>query len=132
MVSGANGKMAPGGPGMKVPEKFVRSRRKSPDRDVDGVMGQHDDFKFEVVAFKFFRMVVVVENMQDDRLMGRHDQGVRRKNMFFQMKDIGGGIRRLDDWREKEGSAEKSEKTRDRQSRPDGQGEKGYCQCRPG
>ena len=58
--------MPPGSPGMKVPEEFVRPWRKSPNRDIDGVMGQNDDFEFKIVAFKLFRMAVVVGDVQDD------------------------------------------------------------------
>lgn len=80
---------ASGRAGMEVAEKLVGSGRERPDGNIDGMVGKNDDFELEIVAFKFFRMVVLVDHMQGEWLTFGNNQTVRIEEMFFQVEGVG-------------------------------------------
>ncbi len=124
--------MSAGGPGMEIPEKFICTGRKGPDRDVDGVMGQDDDLELEIVALKLFRMIVLVGDVQDERLTGGNGQAVRGEDVFFQMEGIGACRRCPGARREKESGREKKAGQACRFDRPGKTVETAWHQRRPG
>jgi hypothetical protein len=74
---------------MEITEKLVGSGRERPDGNVDGMVGKNDDFELEIIAFKFFRMVVPVDHLQGEWPAFWNNQTVRIEVMFFQVEGVG-------------------------------------------
>ncbi len=82
-----------GGSRVEIPEKLICAGIKGADRDIDRAMGKDDDLEFEVVAFKLFRMVVVVGHMDGKGFPGGNGDRVGDEFMMQDRKgDDAGGV----------------------------------------